>query len=124
MGRIARGLALLGVVLHVTLVSWHAAAQLAARHELGRLAADLAVLCHAPDSENAARAPAAPSPAERTLDCPICQGLAASHAAIAQDAPVVPPPSDRYGRVSMPSDAAALTAAVIVPRSRGPPLPA
>lgn len=120
--RIAAGLALLGVMLHVTLLPWHEGLRVAARHQLATLTADLGALCHGGRvSDTDERAPTTPRPG--APDCPVCLGLAASQLAVAVAVEPLARPNVRTLARVLPRDDVAHGASSVEPRSRGPPAP-
>lgn len=129
MKRIASVLALLGCLLHATLLPWHAAyakgaAASTAVSEAAQLAQDLLIICHSDGTFEAQGA--AQSPAEKQqqqAECLLCKGIMGFQLVVLAAAEIgllAPPPAERF---SLVSDAVHVDGISIAPRSRGPPLP-
>lgn len=116
------GLALLGVLLHATLVPWHASARQAERSVLAELVADLGLLCHGGRGGDA-RAPDPQIPTDPSQDCPVCQGLGASKLAVVAEPGGLAVPRTAGVRLWTENSRPSPVLAVLEPRSRGPPQP-
>lgn len=122
--RLTSVLALLGCILHATLLPWHAAsAKGAVNPEAAQLAQDLLIICHGDGTGADAEALPAESDDQKQqqAECLICKGLAGFHLVVLAAAELgllVPPPPARFIAASDDVSVAGLS---IQPRSRGPP---
>lgn len=123
MKRLASVLALLGCLLHATLLPWHAAyAKGAPVSDAAQLAQDLLINCHGDGTGTLEADGTTQKPAERQAECLICKGVMGFQLVVLAAAEVgllAPPPAERF---VMASDAVVSDGVSIVPRSRGPPL--
>ena len=125
MKRFASVLALLGCILHATLLPWHAAyAKGAPASGAAQLAQDLLIICHGDGTGASEMEGAAHKPAEQQqAECLICKGIVGFQLVVlaaAQAGLLAPPPAAAF---EVLSNAVVRDGITIVPRSRGPPLP-
>lgn len=128
MKRLASVLALLGCILHATLLPWHAAYakgafNAGANSEAAQLAQDLLVICHGDGTGVDTSALPAQQPGDQQqAECLVCKGLVGFQLVILAAAEIgllAPPPPARFAAAP---DAVSIESIAILPRSRGPPL--
>lgn len=120
----AAALALLGVLLHATLVPWHAGARAAARSAPSDLLSDLTVICHSGTAgavDVRVNLPDGSGQSDRRQDCLVCKGLAAATLAVLAVPCPVPVPTDQRVIDVKPADRVTIELVALQPRSRGPP---
>ena len=124
MKRLASILALLGCILHATLLPWHAAyAKGVPVSDAVQLAQDLLINCHGDGTGASVADDTGQKPAEQQAECLICKGIMGFQLVVLAAAELgllAPPPAERF---DIASDAAVHDGVRIAPRSRGPPLP-
>ena len=121
MRRFASLLALMGCLLHATLLPWHAAARMPAQLDAERLAQDLLVICHGAGGTTTSEAPADPGSGDQS-QCPICKGIVGFQLVVlaAAELGLLERTAVRVALDATRDDPTSSCA--IQPRSRGPPL--
>ena len=116
-------LALLGVLLHASLVVQHGSASLARSLDHEMHVAALGVICHggAAVPVPASDIPSLPQPKTDWSFCPLCAGLAPAFAILGETTFDVRRPVPASVRVAIRSEAIQIRMAVLRPPPRGPP---
>lgn len=121
--RLAAFLALLGVLLHVSLVAHHNSVSLANKLSHATLTAAIGVICHggADSSGSGTEIPNQPGPQTDWNFCPLCAGLTPAVAILGETIFDIARPAAASIRVVVRHKAIRVRIAALRPPPRGPP---